>query len=174
MVEHEVTGWMDRVSIAISRVSMFLVAVIVAIIFFEVVMRYLFEQPTLWVNEMSLWLAGMIYLLAGLTSCNSAATSESLSSTTWCRACTARVRPDLNAAYLSVCGRGGLGRLQRGLGKIDAVGNVRHSVGPADPGDDEAIDVGHLGADRHSVRDKSDCRLGPRGEEDPRDRRGYS
>ncbi len=66
MVEHEVTGWMDRVSIAISRVAMFLVAVIVAIIFFEVVMRYLFEKPTLWVNEMSLWIAGGIYLLAGL------------------------------------------------------------------------------------------------------------
>ncbi len=66
MVEHEVTGWMDRLSIAISRVAMFFVAFIVAIIFFEVVMRYLFEKPTLWVNEMSLWVGGMIYLLAGL------------------------------------------------------------------------------------------------------------
>ena len=37
-----------------------------SIMFYEVVMRYVFEEPTLWVNEMSLWLAGMIYLFAGL------------------------------------------------------------------------------------------------------------
>lgn len=66
MVEHEVTGWMDRLSIAVSRVTMFIVAFIVAIIFYEVVMRYVFEKPTLWVNEMSLWVAGSVYLLAGL------------------------------------------------------------------------------------------------------------
>lgn len=66
MVEHEPTSWLDYVSLGISRVAMLLVAVIVAIIFFEVVMRYVFEKPTLWVNEMSLWLGGMIYLLAGL------------------------------------------------------------------------------------------------------------
>ncbi|WP_422367049.1 TRAP transporter small permease subunit [Pelagibius sp.] len=66
MVEHEVENWMDRISIAISRVSMFLVAIIVAIMLFEVVMRYVFEAPTLWVNEMSMWLAGCVYLLAGL------------------------------------------------------------------------------------------------------------
>ena len=34
MVEHEVTGWFDRIAIAISRVAMLLVAVIVAIIFY--------------------------------------------------------------------------------------------------------------------------------------------
>ena len=66
MVEHEVTGWIDRISIAISRVAMLLVAVIVAIIFYEVVMRYVFERPTLWVNEMSLWIGGAIYLVSGL------------------------------------------------------------------------------------------------------------
>ncbi len=66
MVEHEATSWVDKVSLGISRVAMWLVAVIVAIMFFEVVMRYVFERPTLWVNEMSLWLGGMIYLLAGV------------------------------------------------------------------------------------------------------------
>ena len=34
--------------------------------FYEVVMRYVFRKPTLWVTEMSLWTAGMVYLLAGL------------------------------------------------------------------------------------------------------------
>ncbi|WP_282605766.1 TRAP transporter small permease subunit [Pelagibius sp. Alg239-R121] len=66
MVEHEITSWMDRVSIAISRVTMFIVAFIVAIMFYEVVVRYVFSSPTLWVNEMSLWVAGAVYLLAGL------------------------------------------------------------------------------------------------------------
>jgi TRAP-type C4-dicarboxylate transport system permease small subunit len=66
MVEHEKTSWIDWVSIGISRVAMFIVAFIVAIMFYEVVMRYVFEKPTLWVNEMSLWAAGAVYLLAGL------------------------------------------------------------------------------------------------------------
>lgn len=56
----------DRLSLAISRVAMWLTAVIVGIIAYEVVMRYIFGMPTLWVNEMSLWLGGMIYLLAGV------------------------------------------------------------------------------------------------------------
>jgi len=66
MVEHELTGPVDRITKFVSRVSMWLIAWIVAIIFYEVVMRYLFQKPTLWVNEMSLWVAGMIYLFAGL------------------------------------------------------------------------------------------------------------
>lgn len=66
MQEHEVTGWVDRFNWVFSRFSMWLVAVIIAIMSFEVVMRYVFERPTLWANEMSLWLAGMVYLFAGL------------------------------------------------------------------------------------------------------------
>lgn len=66
MVEHEPRSWIDYLSLGISRVAMWLVAVIVAIMFYEVVVRYVFVRPTLWVNEMSLWLAGMVYLLAGL------------------------------------------------------------------------------------------------------------
>lgn len=66
MLEHETTGWMDRLSRLISRVGMFLTVVIVLIMCYEVVARYFFLRPTVWVNEMSLWLGGMIYLLAGL------------------------------------------------------------------------------------------------------------
>ncbi|MEO1550121.1 MAG: TRAP transporter small permease [Pseudomonadota bacterium] len=66
MVEHERTGPVDLITWSFSRVAMFLPAVIVAIMFFEVVMRYVFESPTLWVNEASLWMGGMIYLFAGL------------------------------------------------------------------------------------------------------------
>ncbi|GAB4393185.1 MAG: hypothetical protein Tsb0032_11610 [Kiloniellaceae bacterium] len=66
MVEHPIESWMDRISIAISRVAMFLVALIVVIMFYEVIMRYVFGSGTYWVNEMSLWAAGTVYLLAGL------------------------------------------------------------------------------------------------------------
>ena len=57
---------MDRLSLYISSLAMFLTGFMVAIMFYEVVMRYVFEKPTLWVNEMCLWIAGMVYLLAGL------------------------------------------------------------------------------------------------------------
>jgi TRAP-type C4-dicarboxylate transport system permease small subunit len=66
MVENKPESLIDHISIAISRVAMFLIAFIVAIMFYEVVVRYIFEKPTLWVNEMSLWTAGAVYLLAGL------------------------------------------------------------------------------------------------------------
>jgi len=66
MVEHEAETWVDKISIGISRVAMGIVAFIVAIMFYEVVMRYLFQKPTLWVNEMSLWMGGITYLLAGV------------------------------------------------------------------------------------------------------------
>lgn len=66
MQEHEITGWVDRLNWLFSRVSMWLVAAIIGIMAFEVVMRYVFERPTLWANELSLWLAGMVYLFAGL------------------------------------------------------------------------------------------------------------
>jgi TRAP-type C4-dicarboxylate transport system permease small subunit len=56
----------DRLSLAISRVTMFLVAVIVAVIGYEVVMRYFLGRPTTWVNDLSLWLGGLGYLFAGL------------------------------------------------------------------------------------------------------------
>ena len=66
MVEHERTGILDLITWSFSRVAMWAPAFIVVIIFYEVVMRYLFAQPTLWVNEMSLWVGGAIYLTAGL------------------------------------------------------------------------------------------------------------
>ena len=66
MVEEKPANAIDWLSFAISRVAMLLTAVIVLIVFYEVTMRYVFNSPTLWVNEMSLWLGGIIYLLSGL------------------------------------------------------------------------------------------------------------
>lgn len=66
MVEHERSGPVDTMNWTFSRVCMWLPAFIVAIIFYEVFMRYVLFKPTLWVNEMSLWLGGAIYVTAGL------------------------------------------------------------------------------------------------------------
>ncbi|MCB1439247.1 MAG: TRAP transporter small permease [Nitratireductor sp.] len=66
MVEHERKSWVDHFSWGLSRLTMVLPAIIVAVMFIEVVMRYVFARPTLWANELSLWIAGAVYLLAGL------------------------------------------------------------------------------------------------------------
>ncbi|MDJ0612804.1 MAG: TRAP transporter small permease [Rhizobiaceae bacterium] len=68
MMEHEKTGPVDWLTWTFSRVMMWGPAFIVAIIFYEVIMRYIFFSPTLWVNEMSLWAGGMIFVTAGLYS----------------------------------------------------------------------------------------------------------
>ena len=55
----------DRIVSVVSRLTMFLTVVVVVITFYEVVMRYLFGSPTLWVNELTLWLGSVIFLMAG-------------------------------------------------------------------------------------------------------------
>ncbi|UWQ20209.1 TRAP transporter small permease subunit [Jannaschia sp. W003] len=59
-------GAFDRVSVFIGRVTMGLVVILVSVMVWEVVLRYVFEAPTLWANELSLWLAGFVFLLSGL------------------------------------------------------------------------------------------------------------
>lgn len=68
MVEYERTGPLDKLIWGVSRVTMWLPAFIVLIILYEVVLRYVFGRPTLWVNETSLWVAGAVYMFAGLYS----------------------------------------------------------------------------------------------------------
>ena len=56
----------DRLAVFIGRVTMMLIVLLTGVMLFEVVLRYVFEAPTLWANEMSLWLAGFVFLCAGL------------------------------------------------------------------------------------------------------------
>lgn len=65
-MEHDQTRGFDRVSIFLGRVTMLLIALIVGVMFTEVVLRYVFERPTLWANELSLWMAGFVFMFAGL------------------------------------------------------------------------------------------------------------
>ncbi|MEM7377119.1 MAG: TRAP transporter small permease [Pseudomonadota bacterium] len=66
MIEHERRGWVDQINWRLSRITYLFPAVIVAMIVYEVFMRYVLEKPTIWVNEMSLWMGGWIYLSAGV------------------------------------------------------------------------------------------------------------
>ena len=66
MIEAESDGFFDVVSLICSRLSMIATTVIVLVMFYEVVSRYIFIKPTLWANELSLWIAGFVFLLAGL------------------------------------------------------------------------------------------------------------
>lgn len=65
-MEFEDWGVFDRLSVFIGRITMMLVVLLVSVMAYEVLLRYVFESPTLWANEMSLWLAGFVFLLSGL------------------------------------------------------------------------------------------------------------
>lgn len=56
----------DRASVFIGRVTMLLIVLLTGVMIYEVLLRYVFEAPTLWANELSLWLAGFVFLCAGL------------------------------------------------------------------------------------------------------------
>ena len=65
-MEYEDWRSADRVAVFIGRVTMMMIVLLVSVMIYEVVLRYVFEAPTLWANELSLWIAGFIFLCAGL------------------------------------------------------------------------------------------------------------
>lgn len=56
----------DRVSLFLGRVTMMLILLMTCVMLYEVFLRYVFEAPTLWANELTLWLAGFVFLISGL------------------------------------------------------------------------------------------------------------
>ncbi len=58
--------WIDRFNGFVCRVAMALTAIAVIATFYEVVLRYVFGKPTLWVNELTLWMGSVIFLMAGV------------------------------------------------------------------------------------------------------------
>ncbi len=64
-IEDQPQGFFDILSLVTSRLAMIAVALIVLVMFYEVVSRYVFNKPTLWANELSLWIASFVFLLAG-------------------------------------------------------------------------------------------------------------
>ncbi|MDJ0683841.1 MAG: TRAP transporter small permease [Alphaproteobacteria bacterium] len=65
-MEFEDLSRFDRLSVFIGRVTMLLVLLLVSVMMYEVTLRYVFESPTLWANELSLWMAGFVFILSGL------------------------------------------------------------------------------------------------------------
>lgn len=55
----------DRVALFVGRITMILIISMTAIMLYEVFLRYVFEAPTLWANELTLWIAGYVFLLSG-------------------------------------------------------------------------------------------------------------
>ena len=64
-IESEPEGFFDILSLVTSRLAMMMIALIVIVMFYEVVSRYVFSRPTLWANELSLWIAAFVFLFAG-------------------------------------------------------------------------------------------------------------
>lgn len=64
-IETQPDGVFDIVSLVCSRIAMIMTALIVIVMFYEVVSRYVFARPTLWANELSLWIASFVFLFAG-------------------------------------------------------------------------------------------------------------
>lgn len=64
-IEPVPNGFFDILSLVTSRIAMIGILLIVVVMFYEVVARYVFEAPTLWANELSLWIAAIVFLLAG-------------------------------------------------------------------------------------------------------------
>ncbi|MEP5729517.1 MAG: TRAP transporter small permease [Sulfitobacter sp.] len=56
----------DHTSLRIASLLMFFVAIIMGIMLYEVILRYVFARPTIWVEELSRWLGGVIFLVAGI------------------------------------------------------------------------------------------------------------
>ncbi|MDD4860323.1 MAG: TRAP transporter small permease subunit [Dehalococcoidales bacterium] len=58
-------SWIDKLSDVSGKIIALMIAPIVLIIVFEVVMRYVFDKPTVWVNELSWYLFGALFAIGG-------------------------------------------------------------------------------------------------------------
>jgi len=64
-MEYEHWRGIDRVALFVGRITMMLILLMTCVMLYEVALRYLFEAPTLWANELTLWIAGFVFLLSG-------------------------------------------------------------------------------------------------------------
>jgi TRAP-type C4-dicarboxylate transport system permease small subunit len=63
--DFEIT-WFDKITLFLSHTFKYLIPVIVLVMLYEVFVRYILFEPTMWANELSLWLAGIVYLFGGI------------------------------------------------------------------------------------------------------------
>lgn len=55
----------DRIALFVGRIVMILIISMTGVMLYEVFLRYVFEAPTLWANELTLWIVGYVFLLSG-------------------------------------------------------------------------------------------------------------
>ena len=65
-MEYEHWRPIDRIALFVGRVTMLLIVSMTAVMLYEVFLRYVFEAPTLWANELTLWIAGFVFLFSGV------------------------------------------------------------------------------------------------------------
>lgn len=65
-MEYEHFTVFDRLAMFIGRVVMVLIIVLTCVMLYEVALRYIFNKPTLWANELTLWLAGFVFIMSGM------------------------------------------------------------------------------------------------------------
>lgn len=64
-IEQHGRTWLDRCILWIGNLLSLLFVVTVAISFFEILMRYLFNAPTIWVHESASFIGGSLFVLGG-------------------------------------------------------------------------------------------------------------
>ncbi|MBX2879401.1 MAG: TRAP transporter small permease [Granulosicoccus sp.] len=64
-MEYEHWRPIDRIALFVGRIVMILIICMTLVMLYEVFLRYVFEAPTLWANELTLWIAGYVFLLSG-------------------------------------------------------------------------------------------------------------
>ena len=55
----------DVVNLWVGRLTAYLVLGMIAVLIYEVVLRYVFESPTIWAHETAQWLYGVHFILLG-------------------------------------------------------------------------------------------------------------
>ena len=60
-----ICDFIDGLSTWVGKIASFIILILMAIIMFEVVSRYLFNAPTQWVNELSQYLLAGVVMLGG-------------------------------------------------------------------------------------------------------------
>lgn len=59
-------SFLDKIIVKISEVSSYIFIFIVVISFYEILMRYIFNLPTIWVHESAAFLGGILFVLGAL------------------------------------------------------------------------------------------------------------
>ena len=64
-VDHQPKNWLDMIMFKLGNIGSLLFIFTVAITFYEILMRYAFNAPTIWVHETATFVGGILFILGG-------------------------------------------------------------------------------------------------------------